>query len=398
MKKSIITLAVLVMAFGNVGFAQIEANQKSDATANVLKHYGVRDEITVVPETCLLKILDGSKGRSIYTYDEYDHYLIEELYSVCMSEQWMNLARITYEYDFDGNVMEKLTQMDPTGMGNWTDRELVNYFYEDGELSEVIYQSWAGDAWENKTKEVYNYNGDVVTVLYWDWNGTTWSSDELYTYTYSDTSIELLIQYMQGGAWQNDEKQTYTLDFDQKVLEILVEDWEGTNWEKDEKVTYNYENNVYTSKLIEEWNGAAWEGEYRSHYTYENGNATFGECEKMDNGEWVPADGPIEIAYGYNAASIDFNCYQLEASYIDLTGVEENTPDVSFNVYPVPAENEIQIQAEGFQKAEIFTLTGQMQLESVKNTIDISGLATGIYMLKVYDQAGNSAMQKFVVK
>ena len=44
MKKTIFTLAVLVMAFGNVGFAQRNANLKSNVTANVLKHYGVRDE------------------------------------------------------------------------------------------------------------------------------------------------------------------------------------------------------------------------------------------------------------------------------------------------------------------------------------------------------------------
>jgi hypothetical protein len=43
MKKGLFTLAILVMAFGNVGFAQHKVNLKSDATANVLKHYGVRD-------------------------------------------------------------------------------------------------------------------------------------------------------------------------------------------------------------------------------------------------------------------------------------------------------------------------------------------------------------------
>ena len=85
-------------------------------------------------------------------------------------------------------------------------------------------------------------------------------------------------------------------------------------------------------------------------------------------------------------------------TYIDITGVNENAQVVNFTVYPTPAENDIQIQAEGFQKAEIFTLTGQMMLESVQNTINVSGLASGIYLLKVYDQTGNSATQKLVVK
>ena len=112
----------------------------------------------------------------------------------------------------------------------------------------------------------------------------------------------------------------------------------------------------------------------------------------------MPGDGDIEMAYDYSANSLSFYGNEVNMTYIDITGVNENAQVLSFTVYPTPAETEIQIQAEGFQKAEIFTLTGQMLLESVKNTIDISGLATGIYMLKVYDQAGNSAMQKFVVK
>ena len=47
MKKGLFVLAVLVMALGNVSFAQRKAELKSNANANVLKHYGVRDETTV---------------------------------------------------------------------------------------------------------------------------------------------------------------------------------------------------------------------------------------------------------------------------------------------------------------------------------------------------------------
>ena len=398
MKKGLFILAVFVMAFGNAGFAQYEAQLKSDATANVLKHYGVRGEITIVPEFCQLKSVTGEMARSTYTYDEYDYCLIEELYSLYMGGLWLDMIRISYEYDFSGNVLQKLTQMDATGTGNWMDRELVTYTYEGDELNEVVYQMMEGNDWVNKTKVVYNYNDDVTTVLYWKWNGTTWSSDELYTYSNYGTTIELIIQYMQGGAWQNDEKDTYTLDFDENVIEILVEDWEGTNWVKDKKTTYNYENYVFTSKLHEEWNGASWESTYRSSYVYDNGNATQGKCETMSEGEWVPVDGPIELTYGYNAVSINFNTCEVEAAYIDLTGVEENSQAVSFKVYPVPAENEIQIEADGLQKAEIYSVTGQKLMESTTEKMNVSALSSGLYIIKVYDLDGNSEMQRFVVK
>jgi hypothetical protein len=392
-------LAVLVMAFGNVGFAQNEANLKSNATQNVLKHYGVRDEIiTVVPQTCFITGVNGDLARSTYTYDEYDYYLLEEMYSMSVGGQWLDMIRVSYEYDFSGNVMEKLTQLDATGMGNWTNREFVSYSYAGDELSEVIYQTWEGNEWVNKTKEVYNYNGDVTTVLYWAWNGNNWTSDELYTYTHSDGTIELLIQYMQGGAWQNDQKDTYSLDFDGNVVEILVEDWVGTSWEKYRKTTYNYEDQVFTSKLIEGWNGSSWESVYLSNYVYENGNAIQGICEMMSGGEWVPADGLIEIAYDYNAASITFTCHKVEAIYIDLTGVEENAQAANFKIYPVPAEGEITIEAENFQKAEIYSLTGQKLMESLQDNLNVGELSSGLYIIKVYDLEGNCDTQRFVVK
>ena len=112
----------------------------------------------------------------------------------------------------------------------------------------------------------------------------------------------------------------------------------------------------------------------------------------------MPGDGDIEMAYGYSSNSVSFYGYEVNMTYVDITGVNENAQAVSFKVYPVPAENEIQIQAEGFQKAEIFSLTGQMLIESEQSSVNVNDLATGVYLLKVYDQTGNSATQKLVVK
>ena len=84
--------------------------------------------------------------------------------------------------------------------------------------------------------------------------------------------------------------------------------------------------------------------------------------------------------------------------YVDLTSVNENAQTSNVKVYPVPAENEIQIQAEGFQKAEIYSVTGQKMLESTMDKMNVSSLSQGVYLLKVYDQSGNSETQRIVVK
>lgn len=397
MKKGLFTLLILVMVFGNVGFAQHKANLKSIAKQKVLKQYGVRDETTMVPEIATWETTFGEQYRTVYTYDEYDYYLIEEHTKINEGDGWMDYYMITYEYDFNGNVLEALA-MSAYETGEMENEARASYTYDGDLLSEVVYQEWEDGDWVNETKEVYNYSGDVSTVLYWDWNGTNWTSDELYTYTRNGNTIELLMQYMQGGAWQNDEKQITTLNFDEEVTEILDQDWAGTIWVNDELTTYNYEGNVFPTKTVKEWDGSDWEDHQKFEYTYDsNDNAVSGLCLGFGGYDWVSDDGDIEMVFGNGEKSFEYYGYWVEVEYVDLTSVNENAT-AKFMVYPIPAEDEIQIQSEGFQKAEIYSLTGQKMLESLQNNMNVSQLSSGLYIIKVYDLEGNCDTQRFVVK
>lgn len=397
MKKAIFTLAILVMAFGNAGFAQGAASMKSNVTRNVLKHYGIRSESTIVPQTAEYETLTGEKYRHTYTYDESDFYLIEELMEMDEGDGWMDLLYVTYDYDFYGNVIQALAMSGYTGvMQNYMK---ADYTYDGEELSEVVYQFWQGGTWVNSTKEVYNYNGDVTTVLEWIWNGTNWASDYLYTYTRTGSTIELIIQYMEGGAWQNEERQVTTLNFDEKIVEILDQDWEGTTWENETLTSYNYVGDVFNEKKVQEWNGASWEDDDKFVYEYDsNGNAKHAESFEMEGSSWVPADGDIEMSFGFGENTANYYGYRVDVQFVDLAAVNENNANASFMVYPVPAQSEITIEAEGFQKAEIYSLTGQKLMESLQPKMNVEALASGLYMIKVYDQNGQSQMQRFVVK
>ena len=398
MKKVIIALAVLVMAFGNTSFAQRKVDLKMNPTKNVLNYFGFRDESTIVPLVANWETNEGGEYRTTYTYDEYDFYLIEEMTKVNEGPDWEYFYRITYEYDFAGNVIEKLGEID---MGAGWENDAQAFFTYDGEnLSEVVYQEWENGNWVNDTKEVYNYNGPVITVLYWDWNGNNWASDELYTYTYDDLSVELVIQYMQGGAWQNDERQVRMFDMDGKTEEILDQDWAGTDWVNDDLTNYIYEGDVFITKTVKDWTGTAWEDDKKFTYTYDgNGNAVNGTSFVFGgyDYDWVQEDGDIEMTFGYGANSLEYYGYMVEIEYVDLTGMNENA-QVGFVVYPVPAQDEIFIEAEGFQKAEIYSLTGQKLMESLRDRMNVSALSSGLYVIKVYDREGGCATQRFVVK
>ena len=206
---------------------------------------------------------------------------------------------------------------------------------------------------------------------------------------------------MEGGAWQNEAMEIITLDFDENITEVLYKEWNSgsVNWDDVEKMTYTYEGGVYIEQYHQTWDGAAWKDEHYYTFDYdENGNAKIGLCFVSDGETWVPGDGTIDMAYGFNADTKSFNASEVEMTLVDLTGLNENTQAASFKVYPVPAENEIQIQAEDFQKAEIYSLTGQKLMESATEKMNVSSLSQGVYLLKVYGSDGNSATQRVVVR
>ncbi len=397
MKRVFVTLAILVMAFGNVGMAQQRINLKSMGKASMFEYYGLRDRSDIVPQTAYFEDTYGEKYRVIYEYDEYDYYLTTEVYEVYWDGVWQAYEMLCYEYGFSGDVIEMLVK-DFDGE-DWMDMARATYSYEDDLVSEIVIQYMEDGNWVNDEKAVYNYSGDVYTILYWTWNGNNWSSNELYTYTRTDDTIELIIQYMQGGAWQNDERAVFTLNFDEKVEEILDQSWAGTTWENSELTSYNYEGSVFTTKTIKQWEGSAWVDNLLFTYEYdENGNAKHGECSAFDGGNWETADGDIEMVFDNGEKSNEYYGYLADVEYVDLTAVKENAQVFSFLVYPVPAQDEIYIEAEGLQKAEIYSLTGQKVMESLCDKMNVSALSSGLYVMKVYDRQGGCATQRFVVK
>ena len=396
MKKTIFTLAILVMVFGNAAFAQRKANLKSNEKEIVFRHYGLRNDDIQPLQATWNSVYDESY-RTTYTYDEYDYWLVEELLEVDLGDGWVPDEMVAYERDFSGNVLEMTLWEYEEGV--WEEELKGVFSYEGDEVSEILYQMWTGSSWLNVAKEVYNYNGDVTTVLFWEWNGSTWSSVGLYTYTYSDNSIELLTQYMQGGAWQNEGKFIYTLDFTGNVIEILEQEWYDNTWANVEQTIYVYEGGVFTEKHVKEWYGSAWEDEYRYSFVYDaDGNATLGECFGFTGSDWIPADGDIEMAYHYNAANNTYYGQKAEVTYFDVTALKENAQTASFRVYPNPAKDEISIQTEDFGKAVIYSVTGQKVMESTTKSINVNHLEAGVYLLKVYDQTGKTETQRIVVK
>ncbi|WP_303318587.1 T9SS type A sorting domain-containing protein [Flavivirga abyssicola] len=94
----------------------------------------------------------------------------------------------------------------------------------------------------------------------------------------------------------------------------------------------------------------------------------------------------------------NFNAYS-ETTTGTLSANDIN--EVNFSVSPNPVANVVNIQANAntlneILKISIYSLTGQLVKESNTVEIEVEDLSSGIYMLSVQDENGNTTTKKFV--
>jgi hypothetical protein len=101
--------------------------------------------------------------------------------------------------------------------------------------------------------------------------------------------------------------------------------------------------------------------------------------------------GIVDFSFG-DFKILPRNAADVQATTACIVSVTENY--ISYNVYPNPTNNELNIEAEGNHNVSILDINGKVMLNQITNgftTIDVSGLASGMYLINV---EGN--MTKFI--
>ena len=97
--------------------------------------------------------------------------------------------------------------------------------------------------------------------------------------------------------------------------------------------------------------------------------------------------------------SADLGLVKYDIS-LDPVGVERiNAPKMQVQVYPNPASTQIKIITDAdYKEIEMYNSKGQLVLTSNVNTIDVSKLEKGLYMVKTISNDGYSDYQKVIVQ
>lgn len=75
---------------------------------------------------------------------------------------------------------------------------------------------------------------------------------------------------------------------------------------------------------------------------------------------------------------------------------ELNTSQDITTIYPNPAKSNINIEHKMYRKTEIYNLNGEKILESHSSSINIEGIANGLYLLKIFDSKNNVFYTKLI--
>ena len=137
-------------------------------------------------------------------------------------------------------------------------------------------------------------------------------------------------------------------------------------------------------------------------FEYSTGNYTWVESGVVDITEVIASlqssGNTFRVAFLY--ISTDEAASSWEIDYVRVVNVvysvEENEV-VSFNLYPNPANSNINIVAERDAKVQVIDMTGRMVMEinvvEGENAINVADLASGVYFVKM-----NDTVVKFVKK
>ncbi len=103
-------------------------------------------------------------------------------------------------------------------------------------------------------------------------------------------------------------------------------------------------------------------------------------------------DSDMDLVSGNNIGT--FRYYNNDGS---LSTESFSLNDSPFSIYPNPAITTLHIEAQpALKQSIIYNLQRQKIIQSSSNTIDVSELSNGLYLIKVEDENGNISTKRFV--
>ncbi len=276
----------------------------------------------------------------------------------------------------------------------WIFPSYVTYTYDDDNhrLTRTNYNDW-GSGFELQGIYTYTYDGDLLTGYEMTLGGTLLMRG---TYSYDNgLCTQLLEEYNDawgGTGWSNSALTTYTYDEAGNCTNETYSYWQN-GWVPDSSIDRLFDANGNCIQREKHTNGLIVD---RMSYVYDEActiDHVLMPYHPEPNYTWDPfANRPISYAWetvNDNSQLIYVCDYIFEySSFEDVPQHEAPVTDM-MTVYPNPTQGEMTLSLEGLRRYEIIDMNGQTVMQGQANgkrhTIDVSTLASGLYLVKAYN-------------
>ena len=301
------------------------------------------------------------------TYNEQG-LVVERIRTMKNYDELMGNYKYTYEYDADGNLLlDKGFWLNDDN--EWVESYRKVYLYEEGLLVLVNRYNY-GDSTPYESTS-YIYNEQRLCIEKATTRGYEVISKTLYTYDESGLLTSETKMDELDGILDFDEKEEYEYDAEGNCISRTYFEFNRYNetWLFVSSIEYAYDlafpaNGI--AGLLTYWNNSVFEPNFKVLY--------------------------------YKSTDYDFNTKIITFHYSETTGIEENMGR-RVSIWPNPVSDLLNIEAEGLQQVEIFTMDGKLVMTTKgSNAISLNTLAQGCYLLKTTQSDGRVSFQKFVKK
>lgn len=269
-----------------------------------------------------------------YTYDANHNCLSRENYNSFDGGITFDLGG-RYEYTYENNHITGYVMYfvgDEFARGTYT----YNNEGQPIELIETQNDPWGGTGWSNSAKTTWEYNelGQCTCVNYYYWYYTSWSLSQSDVYEFDEAGNTTSVCIYSSSIIA--DRKTYAYDYDTPIEEVIMP--------SDPEGDYSWE-------------------------TFANRPLAYA---------WETADANGNLVY-----ICDYNF-----GYCEVQGVNNLISDLQeMLIFPNPTNGIVRISQKNVEKVEVLDMNGRtvLQQEQNCNTIDLSNLSSGLYIMKAYD-------------
>lgn len=286
--------------------------------------------------------------------------------------------KIEYIYNNQGRVEEE-REYELSGE-EWIPTYKTAFDYDkDGNISIAVEQEYEDDVWTNFLKTEYTYTANKLTKVLesrWGWDGDFWSEHDMEEYSYNNAGncVELLMSYKLSyeSDWRIDEKYVYEYNSNNDCIKETEYDYDDGQWVIDDLIEYSYDPSIPGSSI------AGYDDIFE--------NMTIKVKSKL-----------VQVVENY------YDDGELEETVTSILYYSKGAqvpelPTAALTISPNPTSTFLSIRSEDLRQVEIFSMDGKMvmRLEKGFESVNVSVLATGTYLLKATMNDGSVTTQKFM--